>query len=114
MRGAREFIQLRDYEGPSSNEILFSLKTMAPGCSLSVATWPDGRKAYMDNRGLLHLRPSAAGAPELTLVLSQGEVAGWTSDGMYCGPSFFFGGPGTYNAKAVFDRLRRFIHDSLP
>jgi hypothetical protein len=39
---------------------------------------------------MLHLRSHERKVPEISLVLSSSEVAGWTSDGHTCGPGFFF------------------------
>src|SRR5207302_6843078 len=50
------------------------------GYRLSVATWRDGSRAYLDSRGLLHLTSSDSAIPELTLVLTEGTMAGWCSD----------------------------------
>jgi len=67
------------------------------GCSLRAATWPSGSKIFLDNRGLLHLKSHLPSVPEVSLVLSNGSVAGWTSDGAVCGPDFFL--PETDNAQ---------------
>lgn len=61
------------------------------GCQLQIARWPDGSAAWLDSRGLLHLRSSETGVPEVTLVLNQGALAGWSSDGERGGPDFFHG-----------------------
>lgn len=62
------------------------------GCSLKRARWPNGSCAWLDQRGLLHLRSHDASVPELTLVLGMGiELATWTSDGQLSGPVFFTG-----------------------
>lgn len=62
------------------------------GCSLRLATWPDGSRAWLDSRGLLHLRSSAATIPEISLVIStQSVLSAWCSDGAVCGTEFFLG-----------------------
>ncbi|MFT3868782.1 MAG: hypothetical protein QM715_09900 [Nibricoccus sp.] len=61
------------------------------GCSLQLATWPNGSRAWLDSRGLLHLRSSDSSVPELTLTLNQADMAAWCSDGHICGPEFFVG-----------------------
>jgi len=78
------------------------------GCSLTVAKWPNGSRAFLDSRGLLHLKSHDASVPEISLVLS-GEVAAWTSDGHTCGPKFFFEGPHVSEPEKVFDRIQEFI-----
>jgi hypothetical protein len=60
---------------------------------LSVARFEDGSRAVLDSRGLLHLRSSAATLPELTIVLVQGQGAGWMSNGRTWGNTFFHDGP---------------------
>jgi hypothetical protein len=59
------------------------------GCTLKVAEYPDGRRAYLDSRGLLHLCGAGADAAELTLVLAEGIASGYASDRY--GDEFFHG-----------------------
>lgn len=59
------------------------------GYSLSVATWEDGSQAFLDGRGLLHLRSSKREIPEVTIVLTDGFLAGWCSDGRLWGRKYF-------------------------
>lgn len=62
------------------------------GCTLQVASWPNGSKAWLDSRGLLHLRSHNPEIPELSLILTdQTELAAWSSDGTLCGNPFFTG-----------------------
>ncbi len=65
-------------------------KATKRGCSLQTAEWPDGSKAFLDSRGLLHLQSRDPAVQEISLVLAVGEGAGWTADGLVCGPPFFF------------------------
>jgi hypothetical protein len=58
--------------------------------NLQIARWPDGSQAVLDGRGLLHLR-SAGRKTECTIVLTDGETAGWVSDGRMWGPKYFLG-----------------------
>ncbi len=53
------------------------------------ATWPDGSRALLDGRGVLHLQPRTG--VEVTLALAEGPLAAWTSDGLLVGPRFFTG-----------------------
>lgn len=53
------------------------------------ATWPDGSRAVLDGRGVLHLQPRSG--VEVTLALAEGPLAAWTSDGLLVGPRFFTG-----------------------
>lgn len=62
------------------------------GVRLRVASWQDGSQAFLDSRGLLHLRSSDPAVPELSLVLSdKAEIAVWASTGEVCGPEYFTG-----------------------
>jgi hypothetical protein len=53
------------------------------------AKWADGSRAYLDDRCLLHLRSSNPDVPEVTLVLFDGEIAGWCADGRTWGNLYF-------------------------
>lgn len=62
------------------------------GYVLKLAKWPNGSRAWLDNRGLLHLRSHDVSLPELTLVLGVSiPLATWTSEGRLSGPTFFTG-----------------------
>lgn len=77
--------------------------------TLKVATWRDGSRAWLDSRGLLHLKSADARVPEICLVLADdGRVAGWTSDGRLCGPAYYVGDKPVSEAHAVFTALFRF------
>jgi hypothetical protein len=73
------------------------------------ARLPTGSRAFLDSRGLLHLKSGARNLPEISLVLADGEVAGWTSDGFVCGPPFFFEGSYNSDPRSVFERLLQFL-----
>jgi hypothetical protein len=55
-----------------------------PGFTLKVASWPDGRRAWLDSRGMLHLRCAKQSPPEVTISLSEHHMAAWATNGMYC------------------------------
>lgn len=55
------------------------------GYELKSAEWPDGSRAILDSRGLLHLQSSNRALPELTLVLYEENVAGWCDQNMVWG-----------------------------
>jgi hypothetical protein len=59
------------------------------GCSMSVATWPDGSRAFIDSRGLLHLQSADREIPESTLTLKEGDIAAWTNNGQAYGSHYF-------------------------
>jgi hypothetical protein len=96
---------------PGSDPLSFSLLRTPPGvgCTLHVTEWPNGSKAFLDSRGLLHLKSHDPSLPEVSLILSDGEVAGWTSDGYVCGPSFFFEDQRPPTPQKVFDRIEAFL-----
>jgi hypothetical protein len=78
------------------------------GCTLQTAEFSGGSKVFLDSRGLMHFKSSDPALPEVSIVMADGEVAGWTSDGYVCGPSFFFDGPHVSDPKSIFDRLMNF------
>jgi hypothetical protein len=97
---------------PNASEVIeFGLapRTTNEGWQLQTAQWPRGSKAFLDGRGLLHLRSHDPNVPEISLVLSDGEVAGWTSEGHVCGPKFFFEHDHVSAPEKVFDAIRRFV-----
>lgn len=55
--------------------------------------WLDGSEAWIDSRGLIHLRSSDKTLPEITIVNIIGSVntACWASDGTVSGSSYFTG-----------------------
>jgi hypothetical protein len=84
----------------------------SPTYRLAYAEWPNGSRAYMDSRGLLHLRSAVASRPEVSLVLHAPEVTGWCSDGRRWGNEYFIGAEATATAEEIFhDVILPFIHD---
>jgi hypothetical protein len=79
------------------------------GYTLKVATWPDGSRAFLDSRGLLHLMSANLSIPETSLVLSNGLLAGWCADGCLWGSSYFHEpGPPTAEPQTILDILNAF------
>jgi hypothetical protein len=77
------------------------------GYLLNRASWDDGSEAWLDSRGLLHLRSSNPTIPEITLVLQEGEIAGWTTaDGVF-GNAYFTAAP---EAVETPRPVRRALH----
>jgi len=85
---------------------------------LRVSTSSDGSRIYVDARGLIHLRSSNIDIPELSLViLDDGELACWSSDGTLVGPKYLVSGRGEVDrseagreaALAIRDHLNRFL-----
>jgi hypothetical protein len=60
------------------------------GLVLQKARWPTGGAVWLDSRGLLHLRSSNPAHSEVTLVLRDGWLAGWTSDGKVFGDDYYY------------------------
>jgi hypothetical protein len=61
-------------------------------CRLEQAEWPGGSKSWLDPRGLLHLASADRSLPQCTLVLTDGQLAGWLSDGRVFGPEYWLDG----------------------
>lgn len=79
-------------------------------CTLRAAKWPNGSRVFLDSRGLLHFKSHDPMLPEVSLVMADGEVAGWTSMGACCGPDFFFENRGRAgNVAAVHFALTQFL-----
>jgi hypothetical protein len=78
------------------------------GYHLRVAKWPDGSRAFLDSRGLLHLKSSAESLPDITLVLHEGATAAWTSNGLLVGDDYFTGGEADTDAGLVDKLLYEF------
>lgn len=63
-----------------------------PRVRLQRWAWPDGSEAFVDSRGLLHLRSAAPALPEVTVVLATNRAtAAWAAGGYLCGWSYFTG-----------------------
>ncbi|WP_425617735.1 hypothetical protein NA78x_001422 [Anatilimnocola sp. NA78] len=80
---------------------------------LSITEWGDGSRAWLDSRGLLHLKSSDAIVPEITIVLHVGHTAGWQgwlSGNHYTGgnPYFIYDGENPNVTTAFANALRRF------
>ncbi len=79
------------------------------GLGLRVATWPDGSRAWLDSRGLVHLRSSDATLPELSFALSDDAGACWASTGECWGDAYYFPAPGRAPIAALAKYVRRFV-----
>ena len=75
------------------------------GCRLQVAQWPNGSRAFLDSRGLLHLKSHDPAIAEISLVLQEGDAAGWASDGFLAGPPFF----GAKHSGSEKELAKRFV-----
>ncbi len=75
--------------------------------ALKMVRWEDGSMAFWDARGMLHLKSSDTSIPELTCVLTNGAVAGWTSDNQTFGWAFFFSNAPTSTSSTTILKLMR-------
>jgi hypothetical protein len=80
------------------------------GQGLESALWPSGSRAFLDQRGLLHLKSGNPRIPEISLVLSESEVAGWNSDQIVCGSDFFLRPGQSSDALRVYRCVQDFLH----
>jgi len=79
------------------------------GFRLHCATWPDGSTAWLDSRGMLHLKSADLAVPQVTLVLpADGTLAGWSSDGHVYGPRFYHGLRTSWGGGHLEELIRRF------
>lgn len=62
---------------------------------LRVTSDSNGNRIYVDSRGMVHLRSTNLSIPELSFViLDDGELACWSSDGTLVGPRYLVGDRG--------------------
>jgi hypothetical protein len=80
-------------------------RPMDVGCRLQVATWDDGSRAFLDSRGMLHLKSSDRSIPELTIILHDGVVAGWCSAGRVFGNEYFIDGRPNVTPVEIYEQI---------
>ena len=69
-----------------------------------------GSRAFLDSRGLLHLKSSDPKVPEVTLVLSEPNLAGWCSNGDLWGEKYYTGfTPGPLPKESPKTILSKFV-----
>ncbi|HEV7406103.1 MAG TPA: hypothetical protein VGO11_24365 [Chthoniobacteraceae bacterium] len=79
------------------------------GASLRLAQWPDGRCAWLDDDGMLHLRCAERTLPEISIVLCcDSPLAAWSSDGLWHGREFFIGAHESTPASEIWKRILAF------
>jgi hypothetical protein len=76
--------------------------------TLRTATWKDGSQAFLDSRGMLHLKSADPRLPEITLVLTNSPIGGRTSEGHTFGWAFFHGEAPTTQPEYAHSLLLRF------
>ncbi len=84
------------------------------GYTLDIAQWPGGSTAWLDSRGLLHLRGAGRMLPEVTIVLCDGPMAAWRADGWTCGASYWVGPNAPMHSPAVPDTIVQPFIAQLP
>jgi hypothetical protein len=85
-------------------------RSSATRARMHMATWDDGSRAFLDGRGMIHLKSSDRGLPELSIALTSRGVAAWSSDGRVGGSSYLLGDDVTTTAPAYFLNLvSRFV-----
>lgn len=82
----------------SSNQVKRKWQAFEPvdlgqtvGFRLYRAQWNDGSEAFLDSRGLLHLKSADYAVPEISIALTGSALACWCSDGRLAGEPYFTG-----------------------
>lgn len=79
--GKHNVVQLSEFVStPAAEDVGYRLK---------LAEWEGGNKAWLDSRGLLHLKSGDCQVPQITLVLQDGQLSGWLSTGETFGEDYF-------------------------
>lgn len=78
------------------------------GYRLSRVQWSDGSEAFLDTRGLLHLKSSDTSIPELCIVLTKGVLSGWCADGSFWGEPYYIGQHRAASETVIFAIIDRF------
>jgi hypothetical protein len=118
------WLDLVHREGPGGDTIVFQWNPAEPpkdvqefvsvpnsgrhGYSLKIARWKDGRRAWVDSRGMLHLRCAAPTQPELTLALGNEWLAAWSEPNLFWGNPFFIGDNPPAPAQSIWALLQAF------
>jgi hypothetical protein len=81
------------------------VKAAQRGYKLHCADGPAGTRFVLDSRGLLHLCWDEGDLPDTTLVLVDGEMAGWCEGGHVWGNPYFTGMTSRGDPRAVFEEV---------
>lgn len=83
---------------PSKRDFAIPMREFRPvpappgvGYKLQMAEWNDGSRAFLDSRGLLHLKSSDPRISEISFVLYDEQVAGWCANGEKWGEEYYTG-----------------------
>jgi hypothetical protein len=95
-----------DDSEPAQTSVVFRDFTspLSGGYRLKMADLPNGTRAWLDSRGLLHLKAADAKLTEVTLVLRDGMLSGWIATGEGFGHAYYCGRP---NSAENTDRSGR-------
>ena len=97
---------------PAASAGSVAQRTATPGIRCQRLVWPDGSEAFVDGRGLLHLRSADKTLAEVTLVLAIGRpTAAWAADGRVCGSQYFTGlRKGEADLLPAAEFYQRYLH----
>lgn len=79
---------LSECQKPNCPMINFEEAIVAQNCKLQLAKFTSGTRAWLDWRGLIHLRSCDPTVTEVTMVLRDGASTGWTSEGDFFGDEY--------------------------
>ena len=77
------------------------------GFALHIAEWKNGSKAWLDTRGLLHLKSANRANLEITLAMRDGPLSGWLSSGEVFGDTYYYGDDYYFGDNLTAQGLRR-------
>lgn len=116
--GEKMFILRDTYQDSFIQASFRQTESIARGYSLDVAEFPDGSRAFLDSRGMIHLQSSDDTIAEITFILpDSGELAGWMSNGEFFGRKYFSIDGNAGSSLSAFRELRRWtahIHSTNP
>ncbi len=103
-------LQAAQFEHGAEKQTFSPVPGLVVGYNVSVATWGDGSRAYLDSRGLLHLQSSDRSVPEASIVLADGELSGWCSDGRFWGFRYLIGDQTSAPKEEIYNSaIRAFV-----
>ena len=78
---------------------------------LDRAEFSEGTRVYLDSRGLLHVVPGDNSLPQAAIILKDGPLSGWFSDGVWFGDQYFVGDHIPIDSASAFDRLTEYARN---
>lgn len=87
MAATLQFVEFEEVLRASRND----QSAPAVGYTLQKAEWGNGCQAWLDSRGLLHLKSAIRANPEVALVMRDGGMSGWLSSGELFGDDYHCG-----------------------